>query len=264
MTLPPAWTLGLVAAAVVAVAARRFGALSTGGAAAAAALGTVAVGAGWSWGAVLIAYFVSSALLTRFRAVTKAERTDGRVAKAGPRDVEQVAANGGVFGAVALGYWAHPDPVWQALGAGALAASAADTWATELGTLARTEARSIIGWHLVPTGTSGGVTPQGFLASAAGAGFVALTAWAVGWPMVAVVSALAGGFFGAVMDSVIGATIQARRHCAQCNMLTEQVVHRCGNSTSIVGGLAWLDNDGVNSLATLYGALFGAAAATFM
>jgi uncharacterized protein (TIGR00297 family) len=256
--------MGLVAAAVVAAVARRSHALSIGGAAAAVALGTVAVGAGWSWGAVLLAYFVTSTLLTRFRAATKLERTDGRVAKPGPRDAEQVAANGGVFGAAALGYWMNADPLWQPLAAGALAASAADTWATELGTLARTEARSIIAWHPVPTGTSGGVTPQGFLAAAAGAGFVALACWAVGWPLVTVVSALAGGFFGAVMDSVIGATIQARRHCPTCNVLTEQAVHRCGTPTAVVGGIAWLDNDGVNSIATLYGALFGTVAATFL
>lgn len=260
--MPPV-LIGLVASAAIGVAAWRLGALSPSGAAAAAMLGTVAVGAHWSWGVVLVAYFVALSLLTRFRAAEKAARTQDRIEKPGARDAQQVLANGGVFFAAALAYWMSGGPLWQVLAAGALAASAADTWATELGTLAKAEPRSILGFHPVPTGTSGGVTAVGLLAAVAGSAFVAGVVWAVRWPSFAVVSAFAGGIFGALIDSVIGAGLQARRHCPKCNAMTEQSIHACGTTTDVMGGIDWVDNDVVNLAATFGGALFGAAVATF-
>jgi len=253
----------VLAAAVVAVA-WRLGALSAGGAWAAAALGVVSMGAGWSWGALLIAYFVTSSLLTRFRAGEKLARTEDRADKSGARDAQQVVANGGVYGIIALSYWLAPGEIWQVLAAGALAASAADTWATEVGTLARSDPRSILGWHAVPTGASGGVTALGLGGSVAGAGLVAGVAWLVGWPISTVVAALAGGFVGSLVDSVLGASLQARRRCAQCRAITERIVHGCGTRTDAIGGVDWLDNDGVNAIATLFGAVTGAAIATFV
>lgn len=259
----PTWALGFVVATGIAVIARGAGALSTSGAVAAAVLGTVAVGAGWSWGTVLIAYFTSAVLLSRFRLADKERLLSGRVEKGGPRDAVQVIANGGVFGAIALGHVFDPEPMWQALAAGALSASAADTWATEIGVLSRASPWSVRTWSPVPAGTSGGVTAQGFLAGIAGAAFIAAIVWLVRWPAVAAVAALIGGAFGCVLDSVVGASLQARRWCASCATITEQRMHRCGSATSVTGGLSWLDNDGVNALATLGGAIFGGIAVRY-
>lgn len=260
----PTWAIGLVLASGIALAARRARALSTGGAVAAAFTGTVAMGAGWSWGVVVIAYFVSATLISRFRASEKKARLADRLEKEGPRDAVQVLANGGVFVAAALGHWMSPQPLWQSLAAGALSASAADTWATEIGVLSRRTPRSVLDWRPVPAGTSGGVTAQGFLAGVAGASFVTLVAWFVRWPAVATVAALIGGVFGCLLDSVIGAALQARRWCASCAMATEQRIHRCGTATSVTGGFTWLDNDGVNALATLGGAVGGAFVASYL
>src|SRR5437762_7086236 len=263
MNQVPAWLLGVVLASAIAAVAFGARALSADGAGAAVITGTVAVAAGWSWGVVLVAYFASSSLLSRFRSNRKERLTGGRLEKAGPRDATQVLANGGVFALAAIGYRLAPDPLWQALGAGALGASAADTWATEIGTLARAMPRSILDWRPVETGTSGGITPQGLGAGMAGAGFVALAAWLARWPGAAAVAALVGGTLGCLLDSVIGASLQARRWCATCEANTEQRIHRCGAVTTVTGGMRWLDNDGVNAIATIGGALFGATAANY-
>ncbi len=258
----PSWALGVPLAATIAAVAFRAGSLSASGALAALAAGALVMGAGWTWGVLLIAYFVASAALSAFRARDKQARTGGRLEKGGPRDATQVLANGGVFVAMAVGFWVNPHPLWQALGAGAIAASAADTWATELGTLSPAAPRSVLTWRPVSVGTSGGVTAVGFLAGAAGAAFVALLAAILGWPPGAVISAIVGGVLGCVIDSVIGAAWQARRRCPACGVETEARVHRCGAVTTRAGGAGWLDNDGVNALATLAGALFGAGVAT--
>ena len=263
MSLVPTWLIGLVLATAIALVAFRARALSASGAVAAVLTGTLAMAAGWSWGIVLIASFVSAALLSRFRAADRASRTAGRIEKSGPRDATQVLVNGGVFALVALGYRLSPDPLWQALGAGALGASAADTWATEIGTLARVTPRSILDWHPVEIGTSGGVTTQGLVAGLAGAAFLALVTWVARWPAISTGAALIGGIVGCLLDSVLGASMQARRWCATCGTLTEQRIHRCGSTTTVTGGIRWLDNDGVNAISTIGGALFGATGASY-
>jgi len=225
-------------------------------------VGTACVAAGWSWGGLLIAFFVASTLLSRAGAARKDRRVGGIVAKGGERDATQVLSNGGVFaGAALLSILAPEWPGWTAVGAGALAAATADTWATEVGTLAGGVPRSITSMRPVPPGTSGGVTPAGTLASLAGAGFIAALAWAAGWPREAVVGGAAvGGFAGSLADSLLGATLQSRRWCDHCGAATERTVHSCGTTTRAAGGLSWLDNDRVNLAATLVGAGVGAVA----
>ena len=219
------------------------------------------MGAGWDWGITLIAYFIASTLLSRFQGGEKARRTEGRVEKAGARDAAQVASNGGWFMLAALLQWISPHVVWQCMAAGALSASAADTWATEVGSLSRALPRSIVTWNRVPPGTSGGVTLAGTLAGAAGAFFVGAMVWLLGWPPVTLAAALAGGMFGSLLDSALGATVQARFWCASCGMETERRLHACGTITSLRGGLRWLNNDGVNALATAAGGVVGLAVA---
>jgi len=260
----PAWVVGLALAAGVGLLAHRARALSASGAVAAALVGTLAMAAGWAWGVLVIAYFTTSSLLSRFRAAEKHARMEARVEKQGPRDAFQVLANGGVYALMALQYSSHPDVIWQVLGAGALAASAADTWATEIGALAKAPPRSILSLKPVAVGTSGGVTIQGLLAALAGGGFVALVAWLVGWPIATSVAALLGGIFGCLLDSVLGASLQARYWCAVCGAVTERRRHHCGTSTTRVGGLAWLNNDGVNAIATVGGAVAGAVSTAFL
>ena len=251
---------GLFVALLIALLAHRAHSLSRSGAVAAVIVGTVAVTAGWSWGALLIAFFVASTLLSRWGAARKEARTASVVAKGGDRDAAQVLANGGMFAVAALlSLLLYPDwPGWAALAAGALGAATSDTWATEIGTLIGSTPRSVLTGRTVPPGTSGGVTIAGTLAAVAGAGFIAMLALLVGWSRSVALAALVGGAFGSTFDSVLGATMQARRWCDRCNRGTERLIHDCGASTRHAGGLAWLDNDAVNFLSTAAGGLLAA------
>jgi uncharacterized protein (TIGR00297 family) len=248
------WATGAGLAIAIAATARSLGSLRTSGGVAAAVLGTIAVGAGWPWGILLVAYFVSSSALSRVGRAERDRRTAGRIQKTGARDAVQVAANGGAFGLAAIAFVVTGHSAWAVAAAGALAASAADTWATEIGTLARSSARSILTGRTVPTGTSGGVTVQGLMAGIAGAAFVGGVASANGWDRDIVNAAVGAGVVGMLLDSLLGASVQSRRWCAACGLETEQRVHRCGASTEPRGGIAWLDNDAVNAVSTLGGA----------
>ena len=245
--------VGLVVATFIALVATRAHALSRSGAVAAVLVGTASTAAGYGWGALLIVYFVASTALSRFGRARKEARTASVVAKVGARDALQVLANGGIFAAAAL-----LDAPIAALGA--LAASTADTWATEIGTLIGGTPRSIRTGKAVSAGTSGGITLPGSLAMAAGALFVAIAATGLALPK-AIGVVTGAGIAGALADSLLGATLQERRWCATCATSSERRVHDCGTATTLSGGLEWMDNDVVNLAATAVGALVAAALA---
>jgi uncharacterized protein (TIGR00297 family) len=173
----------------------------------------------------------------------------------------QVLANGGLYALAAALSLVVPWGGWPALGAGALAAAAADTWGTEVGTLAVAPPRLITTWRTVPVGTSGGVTPAGLVATLAGALFIGALSWLLRWPAQMAVAATVGGIVGALVDSLVGALWQTRRWCAQCQTRTERAVHSCGSPTAHAGGARWLDNDAVNLLSGVVGAAVALAIA---
>lgn len=250
---------GAALATVIAAAGWRAGSLTSGGALTAVLVGSAAVIGGWTLGLAVIAFFITSSALTAWRRAEKERRTGGVLAKTGPRDAAQVAANGIVLAIAALGSALFPAPPWAAAAWGALAAATADTWATEVGILARGVPRSIVSWAPVVPGTSGGISALGTLAAVGGAAFISLMALAGDWNRAVPAAAFAGGIAGAFADSLLGATVQERRRCLRCDALTERRRHACGGDTRVVGGMRWLGNDGVNALATAAGAAVAAS-----
>ncbi|GLC24390.1 DUF92 domain-containing protein [Roseisolibacter agri] len=261
--------VGLGIALVIAFGAHRAGSLDRSGASAAVVVGTASMAAGWTWGVLLLLFFGTGTALSRWRAREKAARTGGVVAKGGTRDAAQVLANGGLYAATALagaGPWALDWPAswtvaWSGAAAGAIAAATADTWATEIGTLARGAPRSLRGWRPVPAGTSGAVSTPGTLAMLGGAAFIALALVLAGRTRDAALGALAGGIAGAMADTLAGAAVQERRWCPECAVGTERAEHDCGARTERAGGVPGLGNDAVNVLCGAVGAVAGALAA---
>jgi uncharacterized membrane protein len=182
-----------------------------------------------------------------------------------------ITVGGGVaWLAAALGLTLAPSTPWAhelaAAFLGALATANGDTWATELGVLSRREPISLVRLARVPRGTSGAVSALGFGATVAGAaliglvGAIAPAAFST-TALSAFIVAVVGGTAGALVDSIVGATLQARFRCEACARDTEGAVHHCGARTVHTGGLRWLGNDAVNLTATLAGALVAAALA---
>ncbi|MGI8510094.1 MAG: DUF92 domain-containing protein, partial [Gemmatimonadaceae bacterium] len=149
--------------------------------------------------------------------------------------------------------------LWAWGGLGALAVSAADTWATEIGVLAGWAPRMLLRRTYVTAGMSGGVTLPGILGAFAGAASVAALGSAAGFPRGATLAAVVAGWAGAMIDSLLGATIQQRRRCDRCAEDTELLVHPCGAPTRHIAGLHWVNNDVINVLATLAGFFLSAA-----
>ncbi len=259
--------VGLVLASTAAFAARRLRTLTRGGAYAAAVLGTLVFGlGGWQWAVLLLAFFILSSALSRLFKRAKRRAEQEKYAKGSERDEMQVLANGGVAGLFVLLHAAFPQAAWPWAGfAGALAAVNADTWATELGVLNPGLPRLITSLGKpVEKGTSGGISLVGTLASLGGAAIIGLLAASLSAPPssnLLWIIALAG-LAGSLVDSLLGATLQAIYFCPKDQEETEKhPLHTCGTPTVQVRGWSWLDNDWVNIACSVAGALVGLALA---
>ncbi len=253
--------IGFSLAVVIALLARRRGLLSTNGALTSVILGTLTMSAGVQWGVLLVVYFVVATGLSRWKHAEKSERTASVVQKTGARDAFQVVANGAVFVVAALGATILGAPTLTAAALGALATSMADTSATEIGGAFGGAPRSLTSGARVAPGLSGGVTLVGTLALVAGSALVGTCGRLLGFSTVATWSAFAGGLAGALADSLLGSTLQDRRHCPACGALTERRLHHCqpeGVETMVVGGIRRFDNDWVNLTSTAIGAVVAA------
>ena len=139
-------------------------------------------------------------------------------------------ANGGVAAAAALlGSW----PAF----AGAIAAAAADTWATEIGAHSRTPPRLISSGAPVSAGANGGVTLLGTAGGVLGAALIGGLTWVLGPRDLRLAAVVAvAGVLGMLIDSLLGATLQGPDD-------------------------KWLDNNGVNLAMTLAAAAIAAVLA---
>ena len=97
---------------------------------------------------------------------------------------------------------------------------------------------------------SGGITAAGNAGALAGAAVVSATAALLTGNARLLPGGRPIGFLGMLMDSLLGGTMQGTFWCPRCRQPSEWRVHRCGTRTERKSGWVWLNNDGVNLLAT--------------
>jgi len=259
------WALGLNVAIAAAAYLRR--SVTASGAVTGAALGfAIYLSGGLYFWSVLMAFFFSSTILGHLKGARK-DAAESIHSKKRRRDAVQVLANGGVAAGMAALHALTGRPIFLLGFAILLAAANADTWASEIGVHSRRDPVSILTFHAIPRGTSGGISPLGLLASTAGALFIAL--WfavgywlSFGWTgleLPAMVAAITGGgFLGSVIDSVLGAAVQAQYRDNLRRVLTEKRHDAEGVANRLVKGFHFMTNDAVNAASGLIaaGALF--------
>lgn len=211
---------------------------------------------GWATMLPLIGFFVLSSLLSK---IADRHGDAGNISSKGSqRDIVQVYANGGIPLLFAVAWYIgnfNSDWLYWAFLA-SLAAATADTWETEIGSFSQKLPINILSGKRVATGSSGGISLIGTLGGLIGAAIIvliALIAGSISFNSLVVALIIMSGFFGSIIDSILGASIQAKFVCAECNKPTEKLIH-CDHETKHVSGYLWLNNDGVNVACTLFGA----------
>lgn len=251
---------GLVLSTLIGGLAYRRNSLSASGWLGAIITGTLTFGfGGWTWGATLLAFFVSSSALSHVRQAQKQRLAGEKFEKGGRRDLWQTLANGGPGALLALVYGLAGEPLALLLAfAGVMATVTADTWATELGVLSPTPPRLITSGRRVAPGTSGGVTALGLGASLAGALLIGACLVLLyraehgAWAFLPLPAALLGGTAGSLADSLLGATLQAIYRTASGGE-TERRTDSAGHALASMRGWRWMNNDMVNMLSSLLG-----------
>ena len=188
--------------------------------------------AGVTWFSLLLSFYLLGSGFTRYKYSRKLELRIAQ-SRGGVRGYKNVYSNSLVPLAMAVCYGIYNSDLFLFAFVGAVATATGDTLASEIGETSRSNPRMITTLREVPPGVDGGVTLLGEVASLFGAlvtGLLALVTGVAGhWGIVA---AIVGGFLGTNFDSFLGATFQSR-------------------------GL--LSNNGVNLVATFFGALVGGA-----
>lgn len=252
--------VSLVLATLLAAAALRGRALTRSGLALAwVCAAVIAFCGGITAFLALAAVFILTVLAGRL-SKTRGQSIEERLhAKSGPRDAAQIFCN--VFtGALMLLLRAltGKDCFLWAYG-GAMAASLADSLASELGVLSKAPPRDILTGKPVEKGLSGAVSPLGLGMSLLGAAIVAgicAFLWNEG-SVSMFLSMTAAGALAALADSALGSAAQAKYRCPGCGLLTEKPEH-CGVPGSVERGFVWVTNDVVNLCNNLVGALAAA------
>ncbi len=249
--------LSLTLALAISGMAWRVRALTTSGACAATLVGFLVMGWGGATGGIaLLLFFVSSSALSR---LGKKRKASLGYEKSGERDASQVLANGGVAALSALLLVFFPHNIRpMAMLLGALAAANADTWATEIGSLAAFPPRLITNLRPAPVGSSGAISAPGTLASLVGALLIGTVLFFGAFGLRGVLTVAISGLTGSLFDSLLGATIQVQYRCTRCHKLTERKTHH-DLPTERARGITWMNNDAVNFLATLCGAIVAAS-----
>ena len=198
--------------------------------------------AGARWLIPLFFFFITGTLLGHL-SKNKSQTTDAKHGKA--RDALQVLCNGGIYAVLATFAQGAAREMMLSLMLVSMAICTADTWASEIGIYFRWKTYDVLRFRKTPVGLSGGVSVPGTLGGLLGA----LAMAALGNALLPdflkpdlLLFITISGFVGMLLDSIMGASLQARYR----NVQTETLSDSTDKNTVLQSGWRWMTNDAVN------------------
>ncbi len=223
-----------------------------------------------SWACLMsaLSFYILSSYFTVYRFEFKVSKSISQKI----RDWRNVIANGAVATSFAVAEGIYGGGAFLGGFIGAISTATADTLATEIGLLYPGEPRLITDLkRKVQPGTSGAVSPLGGFGAILGAliiGLVFMISRLLDKQSTTnfniVILSCITGIVGTIVDSLLGATIQAQYLCLKCNCITEESIHTCGSRPKLIRGYTFLNNNIVNLASTFTGGLLGFALAYFI
>lgn len=245
--------VGLTFSFLIAFVAYKKASLNKSGCLAATVLGTGIYYFGGLWfSIIMISFFISSSILTKFKNNNK-ESLEKLNEKGGKRDYMQVFANGGVGLIISVLYYFYQSPVFLLAYAVSFAEATADTWASEVGVLSKSKPINILNFKPLEKGMSGGISILGTTFAFLGASFISfiyfiasvITYRDIKQSLIYSILCLVIGFIGSIVDSILGASVQAQYYCEDLKTITEKKEYK-GKPNKLIKGIAFINNDMVN------------------
>ncbi|MGB4407111.1 MAG: DUF92 domain-containing protein [Sphaerochaeta sp.] len=211
----------------------------------------------------MLLFFLFAGVLSKFSKMHSKFDAEEIQEKGSRRDGMQVFANGGMALVASVLYGLSPSIVALVMFGASVAEAASDTFAGEIGILSKAKPISIITGRKMRPGLSGAVSALGSITGLLGSLFVAIYWMSNFFPIEAKSFAYASvvaisGFFGCLMDSVLGATVQAHYYDQKRDCLTEHPTSG-GEKLPLERGIRWIDNDLVNLMSNVIATLLGGA-----
>ncbi|XP_015572495.1 protein PGR [Ricinus communis] len=264
--------IGALISSTIAIRAYKRKSLNLSGAIAGFLVMTIHFAVSYRFGAIILAFFLSSSKLTKV-GEEKKRRIDADFKEGGQRNWIQVLFNSGIATVLALAIWklrgwqevcldTKESTVLTALLGGIIghySCCSGDTWSSELGVLSDATPRLITTFKHVRRGTNGGVTIAGLAAAAAAGGVIGVTfvlfglfttscEYSVALKQLLVIPlSVMAGVCGSLIDSLLGATLQFSGFCTVRN----KVVGKPGPTVKKISGLSILDNNAVNLISII-------------
>ncbi len=207
------------------------------------------------WG-TLIAFFISSSLITKLNETRDLKHTKGR-------NYIQVIANSLVATLFSLLYYVFKTEIFLLAAVVAISTSNSDTWASEIGAMSKGKTFYILNFKVAPKGVSGAISGLGTLASLFGAlfmGLVFVSLYAINEPTTLTQLLYYGfvitscGFLGNLIDSYLGALLQAKYRGVDSGTYTENR-WLPNEKVILASGLALITNDMVNVLSAMFASI---------
>ncbi|MGX7420007.1 DUF92 domain-containing protein [Carnobacterium gallinarum] len=169
----------------------------------------------------------------------------------GTRGSTQVLANGFPAFIFALLFFMTKNKAFQLAALTSFAAANADTFSSEIGMLSGKNPYSILTLKPLAKGLSGGVSKLGLVSGLIGSILIGLLALG-SYPLSVIGIVIGGGFFGTLLDSFLGSTLQAKYTLNEG--LTEQS-QVAGSPLELASGFRFITNDGVNFISVICSSL---------
>ena len=146
------------------------------------------------------------------------------------------------------------NPIFNVVYASLMAEAIADSMASDIGILSSKEPINILTLKKGTPGLSGNISILGISAAGLGSLIIALIHFIFNHSLPAFLIITISGFVGNLLDSFLGALLQAKYECPKCHIITEKEEH-CSKKTKLIRGCKWLNNEIINLISNIIAGL---------
>lgn len=194
---------------------------------------------------ILVVVFLLTVLSDKIKLSEKRNINENIILKSEAKDVFQIVANVGpsVF---FLGlYYFTRNISFLVSYAVVMAEALADSLGSNVGVLSKKNPVNILTFKRGIKGLSGNISCLGIFSSLLGSVIIALLFMFIEFKFSYFLIIFIFGFFGSIIDSLLGAWVQVKYRCALCGKVTEKKQH-CHKLTEYYSGVKCFNNDFIN------------------